>query len=87
MDITLLLGIAGSVVLILAWMIETIENVRKHKLVIHPHFAFLYLLGNGLLTYYAYMLASWVFFWLSVALMLAIIGELCYSLKLKHRRR
>lgn len=83
MDIALTVGIIGSVVLIIAWLIETAENIRKHKLVIHPHFAFLYIFGNLLLTYYAHIIGSAVFFWLGIVLLVAIVGELCYSLKLK----
>ncbi len=86
MDLTLTLGIAGSVVLIIAWLIETAENIRKHKLVIHPHFAALYIIGNAALVYYSYAIENQVFFWLSVVLLLAIIGELCYSLKLRRKR-
>ena len=85
MDLTLAVGIIGSVVLVIAWLIETAENIKKHKLIIHPHFAVLYLLGNGLLTYYSYAIGSQVFFWLSIVLMLAIVGELCYSIRLKRR--
>ena len=87
MDISLIAGIIGTIVLIVAWAHETIENIRKRKLVIHPHFAVLYIAGNLLLTYYAYIIQSAVFFWLGIALLVAIIGELCYSLKLKHQRR
>ena len=85
MDISLIAGIIGTIVLIAAWAHETIENVRKRKLVIHPHFAVLYIVGNLLLTYYAYMIQSAVFFWLGIALLVAIIGELCYSFKLRRR--
>ncbi len=87
MDITLTLGIVGSVVLIIAWLIETAENIRKHKLVIHPHFAALYIIGNAALVYYSYAIKNQVFFWLGIVLLVAIVGELCYSLKLKRRRK
>jgi fluoride ion exporter CrcB/FEX len=85
MDITLATGIIGTVVLIAAWAYETVENIRKRKLVIHPHFAALYIVGNSLLVYYAHTIQNAVFFWLGVALLAAIIGELCYSFKLKQR--
>ncbi len=85
MDVALIVGIIGSVVLIIAWLIETAENIRKHRLAIHPHFAVLYIAGNALLAYYSALIGSSVFFWLSMALMAAIIGELLYSMKMKRR--
>ncbi len=81
MNNLIIFGALGAAILVIAWAVETIENIRKRKLIIHPHFAVLYVIGNLLLTYYSYVAQSPVFFWLGIALILAIICELIYSLK------
>jgi hypothetical protein len=78
-----LIGIFGSVLLILAWIWETYENYKKHKISIHLHFSLLYIAGNFLLVYYAWQIHSMIFFVLSIILMLAILGEIIYAANCK----
>lgn len=75
----IIVGIVGSILLIMAWTWETWENYKNHKVMIHLHFSFLYIAGNLLLTWYAWKINSMIFFVLSIILILAIIGETIYA--------
>ncbi len=85
----ILIGIIGSVLLIIAWIWETWENYKKHKMSVHLHFSLLYIAGNLFLLYYSWQIHSMVFFVLSIILICAILGETIYSVftATKKRRR
>jgi len=83
----LIIGIMGSILLICAWIWETYENVKKRKISIHMHFAVLYIIGNTLLMAYSWLISSYVFFWLSVFLLAAIVAELLYCVLGRKKRR
>ena len=87
LDLSLAIGIFGIVLLIAAWLWETYEDIRKHKMQIHTHFAVLYILGNVALVIYAWMIGSQVFFWLNVILITAVLFEVAYSFKLGKRKK
>lgn len=82
----LIIGVIGSILLIIAWIWETWENYKKHKINIHIHFAILYAIGNSMLLYYSWQIKSSVFFVLSIILILAILIETIYSLALAKKR-
>jgi len=83
----LTIGILGAIVLIVAWIWETYENIKKHKLSIHLHFAAMYIFGNVMLTVYAWMISNMIFFWLSIILLVAIAAELSYCTLNNRKRR
>ena len=86
----LIIGVVGTILLLAAWLIETFESIRKHKVSIHPHFAILYIIGISVLTYYSYLIADPIFFWLNLILLIAISSEFLYSLsksKFKHGKK
>ncbi len=80
MNTNILIGLIGTIILLAAWLIETYENIKKNKVSIHTHFAILYIIGVGILTVYAYQIKDPIFFWLNLILLVAIVGELAYSL-------
>ncbi len=82
----LTIGILGAIVLIAAWLWETYENIKKHKLSIHLHFAAMYIFGNVMLTVYAWMIPNMIFFWLNIILLIAITAELSYCTLNKRKR-
>ena len=82
----LALGAIGAIVLIIGWIWETYESIKVHKIVIHTHFAALYIVGI-LLAYYSYAINSMVFFWLTIFLLAAIIFELACSKFFKHGKK
>ncbi len=89
----ILIGIIGSVVLVIAWVWETYEGYKKHNISVHLHFSVLYITGNLLLTWYSWRIHSMVFFILSIILICAIFGETIYAVSqkkhtwIKHKRR
>ncbi|MFH0868608.1 MAG: hypothetical protein V1839_00095 [archaeon] len=87
MGTALIIGIAGAVLLICAWLWETYENVKKRKITIHLHFAVIYIFGNVMLAVYSWLISGYIFFWLSVFLLAAITGELLYSALIRKKRR
>lgn len=85
----ILIGIIGSILLIIAWIWETWENYKEHKISMHLHFSILYIMGNLFLLYYSWKIGSLVFLILSIVLILAILAETVYSVfvaKKKKRR-
>jgi len=83
----ILIGIIGSILLITAWIWETWENYKEHKISMHLHFSILYIMGNFLLLYYSWKIHSTVFLILSIVLILAILGETIYSVASTKKRR
>lgn len=83
----LLAGVAGSILLIIAWAWEAWENIKSRKLTIHLHFSVLYIIGSVLLAIYAWCINSMIYFILGLFLLAAIIIETLYALKVKHGRR
>jgi uncharacterized membrane protein len=86
----IIVGIIGSILLIIAWVWETWENYEQHKISVHMHFSLLYITGNLLLTIYSWWIHSTIFFVLSIILIIAILFETIYAIatgrKNKHRK-
>ncbi len=83
LSLEILVGIIGSIVLIVAWLWETWENYERHKVSVHLHFSILYITGNLLLTWYSWQIHSMIFFVLSIILICAILGETIYAISQK----
>lgn len=85
----IIIGIIGAILLIVAWVWETWEDYKAHKISMHLHFSILYVAGNLFLVYYSWKIGSLVFFILNIILILAILAETVYSVfatKKWHRR-
>lgn len=76
----IIVGIIGSILLIIAWVWETWENYMQHKISVHMHFSLLYITGNILLTIYSWWIHSTIFFVLSIILIIAILIETIYAI-------
>lgn len=79
------IGIAGAILLLIAWLFETYESVKRHKSLIDLKFAFIYIISTILLTIYAYQRNDAVFFYSNLALICLVIFEIVYTIK-KTRR-
>ena len=79
----LIIGVVGSIILVIAWVWETWENYEKHSVSVHLHFSILYITGNLLLTWYSWQIHSMIFFILSIILICAILGETIYAISQK----
>ena len=86
--IALVVGIIGAVILVIAWAFEAVEAVKRHKSLIDLRFAFIYLVGVGVLVVYSWLIEDAVFTWLNSILLVAVLLELWYSLHIKkvHRK-
>lgn len=74
------IGIAGGILLLLAWVFETYESVKKHKSLVDLKFAFIYIISTALLTIYAYQNNDMVFFLLNIFLIMIVLFEIVYTL-------
>jgi lipid-A-disaccharide synthase-like uncharacterized protein len=74
------IGIAGAILLVLAWLFETLESIKKHKSLIDLKFALIYLLGTVLLSVYSYQENDYVFLGLQFCLIILVIFEIVYTL-------
>jgi len=73
------IGIAGGVLLLLAWMFETYESVKYHKALIDLKFASIYITSTILLTLYAYSNNDYVFFSVNLLLVILVLFEILYT--------
>ena len=87
--LTLMVGIIGAAVLVIAWLFEAVEGVRRHKRLIDLRFAFIYLVGVSVLVLYSWLIQDAIFIWLNAILLVAVILEIWYSMHIKkvHRNR
>jgi len=74
------IGIAGGVLLLLAWMFETYESVKYHKALIDLKFASIYITSTILLTLYAYSNNDYVFFSVNLLLVILVLFEILYTI-------
>ena len=74
------IGIAGAVLLLLAWLFETYESVKRHKALVDLKFAVIYLSSITLLTVYAYQRSDAVFFYNNLALICLVLFEIVYTI-------
>jgi MtN3 and saliva related transmembrane protein len=78
-----LIGVAGSVLLLIAWAYETVDSVRTHKCLIDLRFSFIYIGGNLLLFGYSMMIGDMVFITLQAILICLVASEIIYSIYVK----
>jgi lipid-A-disaccharide synthase-like uncharacterized protein len=74
------LGIAGAILLLIAWLFETFESIKKHKSLIDLKFALIYLSGTILLSIYSYQKNEYVFLGLQSCLIILVIFEIIYTI-------
>jgi len=80
------IGIAGGILLLVAWFFETYESVRYHKALIDLKFAFIYITSIILLTIYAFQRNDMIFFTVNLALIFLVLFEIIYTiLKIKKK--
>jgi lipid-A-disaccharide synthase-like uncharacterized protein len=74
------LGIAGAILLLIAWLFETFESVKKHKSLIDLKFALIYLAGTILLGVYSFQKNDYVFLGLQSCLVILVVFEIIYTI-------
>ena len=78
-----LIGMIGGALIILAWILETAEGVRKHKSIVDLRFSAIFFVATILLTVYSWQRADMVFFYLNIILMAILVIEILYSIHVK----
>jgi len=63
-------GVLGAVLLLIAWIPQTLRTIRTRRTGMEPKFLYIYFFGNLLLTAYAFLVSDRVFFVLNAALVL-----------------
>jgi len=81
----MLIGIAGAILLLIAWIFETYESIKKRKALVDLKFALIYITSTILLTVYAYQRNDIVFFSVNLCLIVLVLFEIFYTIK-KTRR-
>jgi hypothetical protein len=74
------IGIAGAALLLMAWLFETYESVKRHKALVDLKFAFIYIISTILLTVYAYSNNDIVFFSVNLLLIIVVLFEIVYTI-------
>jgi len=74
------IGVAGAILLLVAWLFETFESIKKHKALVDLKFALIYIASTILLTIYAYQRSDFVFFSVNVCLIALVLFEIFYTI-------
>lgn len=79
-------GILGMLLLVIAWIPQTLRTIRTKKVGISRKYLYVYLFGSGFLAAYAYLIGDIIFLALnSIAAMMDFIN-LYYYEKYEHKR-
>jgi lipid-A-disaccharide synthase-like uncharacterized protein len=74
------IGIAGAILLLVAWLFETFESIKRHKALVDLKFALIYITSTILLTVYAYQRNDFVFFSVNICLIVLVLFEIIYTI-------
>ena len=65
MEIAAVIGLLGMLLLVGAWIPQTIETIRTRRCPLNMQFIVIYVTASTLLTLYAYFQRDWIFFTLN----------------------
>jgi len=82
-----LLGIAGGILLVIAWLLEMIDSIKKHKGLVDLKFAGIYFFGSLLLAIYAYQINDVVYLSLGIVLTSLVFFEIIYTVYAKKMKK
>ena len=82
------IGIVGALLIFVAWALETIKEVRRHKSLVDLQFSLMILIGTVFLLAYSIQINDFVFIWVNALLFCVELFEIVYSLSVKklHKR-
>ncbi|WP_297551807.1 hypothetical protein [Thermococcus sp.] len=60
-----IIGLLGMLLLVSAWVPQTIETIRTRKCPLNMGFIVIYVTAASLLTVYSYIIGDWIFFTLN----------------------
>ncbi len=73
------IGMIGAALLVLAWIFETANSVRKRKLTIDKRFAAMYLVSTVILLVYSLQNGDVIFLFVNACLIVLVSFEVAYS--------
>jgi len=57
-----LIGLLGMLLLVSAWVPQTLETIRTRRCPLNMKFIVIYVTASTLLTVYSYIIGDWIFF-------------------------
>ena len=78
-----IIGAIGGLLIVLAWILETAEAVRRHKSLIDMKFSVIFFVAQVFLLVYSWLKQDIVFLSLSSILLAIITLEIAYSIHVK----
>ena len=81
-------GIIGALLIFVAWALETIKEVKRHKSLVDLQFSFIILIGTIFLLIYSIQINDFIFIWVNVLLAGVELFEIVYSIHFRklHKR-
>lgn len=81
------IGLAGLILLLIAWIPETIKTIREKKSPVELKFSLVYALGAASLMAYAYLLGDWIFTTLNLLTMIMALMNSYYAVKVQTKEK
>ena len=78
-----LIGIIGGILIVAAWIFETLQGIRSRKKLVDIKFSSLFLVAAVLLAVYSWQRSDPVFFWLNIILIIILLVEIIFTLRIK----
>lgn len=73
------IGALGSLLILLAWIFEAIESIRKKKELVDVRFSFIYLAGALFLVFYSIIIEDPIFIVLNSIISILVASEILYA--------
>lgn len=73
------IGIIGALLILIAWIMGLVDELRSRKNLIELRFSMISLVGTTILFYYAYSIGDLVFQFLNGGIFVVIIFEILYT--------
>ncbi len=80
-----IIGIMGASLILIAWILGLVDELRNHKSLIELRFSIVTLAGTAILVYYSYIIGSSVFLFLNLGIFLTVIFEIIYTVIVSKR--
>jgi len=82
-----IVGIFGASLILIAWVLGLVDEIRSRKNLIELKFSLVSLLGTIILAYYSSAIGNVVFLFLNLGIFFVVIFETVYTLYLTRYRR
>lgn len=78
-----IIGIIGGALIIFAWILETVESVKRHKSLIDLKFSAMFLVASALMVTYSWQIGNAVFLAINAVILAILSIEVLYSIHIK----